>query len=383
MGWPPSREARLTNQKKVQQREEVLRKLESVAARTQRLDAEVTAAHRAASEARSDAERDSAQSKLAALRSEREQASKEQMLLSSQAQHTSQLIATPYLLRPAAVFLPVFFLFWADRVANRLATLDRHSTVRCLTRRSYRDDGGGVVGANRRAQWAGASDSCRSRLPRCEGQIMEFVFGLAMSVGVVLCILLDVWVIWRTWRWFRKPTDGSKVTGGDASQHSPPGRRRTVWPWIAVQQRLSCWHPQALVTGRLLLAVYPGEAPASAANGTTKVERIVHSGGVSGETRVVRSGEREALAQAIRCEIGRRLTEGGASYSNLDVLVSDNMDSARVSFQGLRDFKSADGTVSGSAGGHFTLSRTTNGEWKGELGGRQFTVERSRLDAGG
>jgi hypothetical protein len=116
------------------------------------------------------------------------------------------------------------------------------------------------------------------------------------------------------------------------------------------------------------VALYPGEAQTSAAKGATKVERIVHSGGVSGETRVIRSGEREALAQAIQGEVGRRLVEAGARYSTQDVFVSENLDSARVSFQGLRDFTNADGTVTGSAGGHFTLSRATNDEWKGELG---------------
>ena len=142
-------------------------------------------------------------------------------------------------------------------------------------------------------------------------------------------------------------------------------------------KRLSqIWYYHAIPIAKY---VKNGERKKEIAEESKRIIRVIHRGGFPGETRVVLSGERESVAEAIQREISRKLTEAGAGYSNLKIAVAENLDNAKVSFQGLRNFRNADGTITDNASGHFMLSLSPNGHWDGELGGTRFTLEASAL----
>ncbi len=96
----------------------------------------------------------------------------------------------------------------------------------------------------------------------------------------------------------------------------------------------------------------------------------------------VRQGPREIIAETIRTEVGCKLKDGGATYDNLQVTVAVNRDSAtpfKVSYQGLRNFKGADGTIP-AADGEFLMEYTGAGQWQGRLAGTPFTVQVGHTD---
>lgn len=91
---------------------------------------------------------------------------------------------------------------------------------------------------------------------------------------------------------------------------------------------------------------------------------------------------RKVVAETIRQHIGRDLTRLGARYEDVQVTVAESRDGAtpfKVSYRGLRNFKWGGGATP-SAAGEFIMRYGGGGQWQGELGGIQFSVQVGRTD---
>ncbi|MGD0539962.1 MAG: serine/threonine-protein kinase [Tepidisphaeraceae bacterium] len=109
--------------------------------------------------------------------------------------------------------------------------------------------------------------------------------------------------------------------------------------------------------------------------------------GVGGYTLVnwmrMNSNPRVAIADAIQREVGRDLKVAGASYDDLQVTVSEDRGDGTpfgVNYSGLRNFKSADGTIFNNSSGEFIMAYIGAGQWQGSLAGTQFTVQVGKVD---
>jgi hypothetical protein len=90
----------------------------------------------------------------------------------------------------------------------------------------------------------------------------------------------------------------------------------------------------------------------------------------------------EVISETIRTEVGRKLKDAGATYSDLQVTVAVNRDSAtpfKVSYEGLKDFTGADGSTPDTEG-EFIMEYIGGGQWQGKLAGTQFTVKVGKTD---
>ena len=97
----------------------------------------------------------------------------------------------------------------------------------------------------------------------------------------------------------------------------------------------------------------------------------------------MKSGPRVVIAETIRREVGRELKEAGASYDDLQVPVAEDRDDGTpfgVNYRGLRNFKSADGTIFNNASGEFIMAYIGGGQWQGALAGTRFTVSVGKVD---
>jgi len=89
----------------------------------------------------------------------------------------------------------------------------------------------------------------------------------------------------------------------------------------------------------------------------------------------------EMIALRIREQVGRDLKAVGASYDALQVSVAEQRPNAtpfKVSYHGLRNFKWSGAEP--PPDGEFRMEYAGNGQWKGALGGMQFTVQVGQTD---
>ncbi len=125
------------------------------------------------------------------------------------------------------------------------------------------------------------------------------------------------------------------------------------------------------------VALQPGQ-PSTRQSGTPGPGWSVIADGTTGEVFIISPEKREAVAERIRRKVAERLTELGASCEKLAVDFeagngSNLFDTASVRFRGLKGLRSADGTTSGNATGHFTMRRAGS-EWQGQHGTLTFNV---------
>jgi hypothetical protein len=96
----------------------------------------------------------------------------------------------------------------------------------------------------------------------------------------------------------------------------------------------------------------------------------------AGTPKEAKQGPGPIIEQKIRAEVAARLVEAGAACDDLQVTVAVKRDRAtpfKVTYSGLRNFKSGDGSTPG-ANGSFIMNYIGGGQWQGALAGTQFTA---------
>ncbi len=106
----------------------------------------------------------------------------------------------------------------------------------------------------------------------------------------------------------------------------------------------------------------------------------------AGEPTRDESGQRDmrtVITEKIRTEVERELKEAGATFDNLRVTVAVKRDSGtpfKVTYQGLRNFKSSDGKVLNQPDGEFVMEYIGGGQWQGRLAGVIFSAQVGSVD---